>query len=78
MLTCIKIDNCCISRVNQTKFLGIITDEHLTWMHYINSIRDKISKGIAMLKLLQCIFFCHTCLIVQSCGEVHVKIMSIL
>ena len=30
ILPCIKIDNCCISRVNQTKFLSIIIDEHLT------------------------------------------------
>ena len=51
MLPCIKINNCCISHVNQTKFLGIIIDELLTWKHHLNSIRDKRSKGIAMLKL---------------------------
>ena len=77
ILLYIKIDNCCISHVNQTKFLGIIIDEHLTWKHHINSIRDKMSKGIAVLKLSahfmpsDCLLllyiaflYCHTCLIV--------------
>ena len=44
-------NGCIITRVNQIKFLGIIIDENLCWKFHLSSVRDKISKGIAMLKL---------------------------
>jgi hypothetical protein len=50
-LPCLKTDYCTISRVNQTKFLGLLIDEKLNWNYHCNSIRDKLSKGVAMLKL---------------------------
>ena len=38
-----------IKRVDKSKTLGVIIDEHLTWKNQVDSIRKKVSKGIAML-----------------------------
>ena len=34
---------------NETKFLGVIIDKHLTWKNYINYISNKVSKGIGII-----------------------------
>ena len=39
-----------IKRVDKSKALGVIIDEHLTWKNQVDSIRKKVSKGIAMLR----------------------------
>ena len=38
-----------IQKVNKTKFLGIIIDQHLTWKSHIEYIATKISKTIGIL-----------------------------
>ena len=46
---CIKIDDRPISRVSDTKFLGVYIDEHLIWKKHIQYIGNKIAKGIGIL-----------------------------
>jgi len=49
----IKIQNEEISRVEFTKFLGIIIDNKFTWQRHINYIALKISKSLAILSKLK-------------------------
>ena len=42
-----------IKRVEKSKTLGVIIDEHLTWKNQVDSIRKKVSKGIAMLRRMK-------------------------
>ena len=44
-------DNYCIERVEFVTYLGIIIDQHLNYYNHINVIRDKVAKGIGMLKM---------------------------
>ena len=46
----IYIDSNSIHQVSNTKFLGVYSDEHLTWNAHILYISGKISKGIGVLK----------------------------
>ena len=39
-----------IERVEHTKFLGLILDHKITWKNHINSISNKIAKGIGIIK----------------------------
>ena len=41
----LKLDNKEIQRVDKTKFLGIIIDQHLTWNNHIDYITKKIIKA---------------------------------
>ena len=43
------INNNRIDRVNSTKFLGIILNEHLSWENHINIIENKISKNSGLV-----------------------------
>ena len=45
----ILLNNHEISRVKETKFLGLLVDEKLTWKNHIDYISKKISKGIGIL-----------------------------
>ena len=45
----LKIDGYNIERVHQTKFLGIIIHQHLSWTPHIKSITSKISKTIGVI-----------------------------
>ena len=45
----IFINDQCIEQVNQTKFLGVIIDDKLTWNLHIDHICNKVSKGIGIL-----------------------------
>ena len=45
----IQIDNNVIERVNETVFLGVILDEHLSWKPHILSVSRKISKSIGII-----------------------------
>ena len=47
--TSIKICNHEISRVDHSKFLGIVIDDKLNWSYHINSIKNKIAKGIGVI-----------------------------
>ena len=38
-----------IERVTSIKFLGVLTDEHLTWKEHITVIENKISKNLGLL-----------------------------
>ena len=40
----ILLDNTIIKQVTFTKFLGIIIDDKLKWIHHISYIKNKISK----------------------------------
>ena len=47
-LNSIKID-----KVNTSKFLGVYIDSHLSWSDHINSISNKISRGVGILSKLK-------------------------
>ena len=46
----LKIDGNCLNRVSETKFLGVIIDENISWKSHIYNISKKISRGIGILK----------------------------
>ena len=46
----LRIDNSNIDKVEKTKFLGVIIDQHLTFLNHINYMKGKISRGIGILK----------------------------
>ena len=42
--------NCCnISRVENTKFLGVIIDEKLNWKEHIMRVKNKLNKSISIM-----------------------------
>ena len=41
-----------MNQVNNTKFVGLYTDESLTWINHITHISSKISKNIGIIKRL--------------------------
>lgn len=45
----IKIDNVLIIRVDKTKFLGVILNEHLSWKDHLKTLSNKISKSLGIL-----------------------------
>ena len=45
----LEMDNIVIERENVTKFLGVLTDENLSWKQHINDVSTKISKSIGIL-----------------------------
>ena len=49
----IRIDNETISRMDHTKFLGVIIDHKLTWQRHIDYIALKISKSLSVLSRLK-------------------------
>ena len=44
----IHIDNVLIEQVAETKFLGVIITDNLTWDNHINTVCNKVSKGIGI------------------------------
>ena len=38
-----------IKRVTSIKYLGVLTDEHLTWKEHVAVIENKVSKNIGLL-----------------------------
>ena len=42
----LNLSNININRVSETKFLGIIIDDKLTWQKHIEYTRNKISSGL--------------------------------
>ena len=49
----ITIGGANIKRVKQTKTLGIIVDEHLSWKNQLSNIIAKVTKGIGMLRRMK-------------------------
>ena len=49
----IKIDSTTISRVETTKFLGIIIDEKLKWQYHISYVALKLAKSLGILNSLK-------------------------
>ena len=45
----IYIDNILVEQVAETKFLCVIITENLTWDNRINTICNKVSKGIGII-----------------------------
>src|SRR6218665_1597493 len=46
----IVIDGVTIKQVSNSKFFGVIIDEHLTWSHHINFVANKVAKNIGVIK----------------------------
>ena len=49
----IKLDNIDLEAPTETTFLGVIIDNKLTWKPHIKHIFNKISKSIAILRILR-------------------------
>ena len=49
----VKLGDSTIKRVNKSKTLGVIVDEHLSWNDQIQSIVSKSSKGIGMIRSIK-------------------------
>ena len=45
----LKICNVDIERVSETKFLGVVIGQKLTWKQHVEYIKGKISKSLAIL-----------------------------
>ena len=45
----INIENQCIAKTNQTKFLGIIIDDKLTWKPHLLYLTGKVSRSIGII-----------------------------
>ena len=45
--------------INNIKFLGYIEDDRLNWHEHINTLCNKVAKGIAMLHLSKNLFPLH-------------------
>ena len=52
----IKANNTNLEQKAECKFLGVIVDENITWKSHINHISSKISKTLAILRLLKYTF----------------------
>jgi hypothetical protein len=49
----IELGEATIKRVNKSKTLGVVIDDHLTWNTQIDNITKKVSKGIGMLRRIK-------------------------
>ena len=49
----IELGESVIKRVNESKTLGIVIDEHLSWNDQIQNVVTKVSKGIGMLRRIR-------------------------
>ena len=46
----LSINGISLRKVNQTKCLGIVIDDHLTWNSHVTSVARKVSSGIGALR----------------------------
>ena len=44
------VNNVIIKRIDNTKFLGVIIDERLSFISHINHLKGKVARGIGILK----------------------------
>ena len=49
----IELGESAIKRVNKSKTIGIVIDEHLSWNDQIQNVVTKVSKGIGMLRRIR-------------------------
>ena len=49
----VKIDNIIINPTENTTFLGVVLDRHLSWKSHIDKITKQISKGIGVINRLK-------------------------
>ena len=49
----VKLNNVDMEAQTETTFLGVIIDNKLTWKNHIRHISSKISKSIAILRILR-------------------------
>ena len=56
----IHIDGVPINQSNQSKSLGLIIDENLSWKAHIHKISKKVSSGIGALKRVRPFVLMHT------------------
>ena len=49
----VKLGDSTIKRVNKSKTLGVIVEEHLSWNDQIQSFVSKSSKGIGMIRRIK-------------------------
>ena len=47
--TTVMLDNVSVKRVEETKFLGVLVDQHLSWKSHISYVAKKISKTIGII-----------------------------
>ena len=52
----VQINNSELEEKSETNFLGVHIDNKLTWKAHINYICNKVSKSIAILRLVRSIF----------------------
>ena len=52
----LNIGGTLINETNETKFLGLILDNKLSWHAHIKHISSKMSKSISILKYLKYVF----------------------
>ena len=55
----IKLDDTHLEALSETTFLGVVIDNKLTWKYHIKHISNKISKSIAILRILRFSFPKH-------------------
>ena len=51
----LHIDNVQVKRKFVTKFLGVYSDENISWKHHINIVSTKVCKSIGILYTTRCI-----------------------
>ena len=49
----VKLGNCNIKRVRETKTLGVIIDDQLKWNSHIDNVITKVSKAIGMIRQMK-------------------------
>ena len=45
----VTINNCCLKKTDNLKYLGVIIDHRLNWTQDIAHVKSKISKGIGIM-----------------------------
>ena len=46
----LTLKNTAIKQVTETKFLGVLIDQHLSWKPHIDFVSEKISKSVVLRK----------------------------
>ena len=52
----ISIERKNILRVNETKFIGVTMDSHLTWASHLNRVKQKVARGLGVLNRARKVF----------------------
>ena len=45
----LQMGDCNLNKANKLKYLGVIIDDTISWVHHITYIKNKISKGIGIM-----------------------------